>query len=439
MVAGSDRIAWMGKGRRRCMEGIYHIGHLGTVEPMNQRRQFLVSVGGAAAAIPFAGCVGNRGGLASAERDGGRAPRLDAEPGTLLRRERIETSIRGAQAWRVRYVSRDVHGVPHECSGLVIAPSPAGSDRPVATWCHGTTGLGDAACPSAQPDPARELVTYFSPQATQQIDYGVPGVQQLVDAGWVVCATDYQGLGTSGMHQYEVNRTNARDAVNIVHAARRLGVGAGTTLGCLGWSQGGGAAAAVAELDPADYGDLRLVGVVAMSPAVARIAISGGSGETAALTDPKMAPSAHLVMMLAGIRAANPSALQLSDVLTPLGVEIVEAAWNIQPVHHLNDTLVRLHRLKGPVIRAELRNFDAWKAAIAAGSAGTRKPVAPILVCIDAFGGGTVVPVAWQTAYVDAVKAFGGTAETREYPGDDHFSLPQRCARDAIDWLASRL
>jgi len=39
-------------------------------------------------------------------------------------------------------------------------------------WCHGTTGLGDAACPSAQPDPARELTLYLSPEATQQIRIG---------------------------------------------------------------------------------------------------------------------------------------------------------------------------------------------------------------------------------------------------------------------------
>lgn len=62
-----------------------------------------------------------------------------------------------------------------------------------------------------------------------------------------------------------VNRTQARDAVYLVHAARTLGeVGAGITFGSAGWSQGGGAAAAVAELDPEDYGDLKLVGTVCM-------------------------------------------------------------------------------------------------------------------------------------------------------------------------------
>jgi len=364
---------------------------------------------------------------------------VDTPAGTLLSHEPVDTSITGARAWRVRYATRDVNDVGHESTGLVIAPSGAGADRPILTWCHGTTGLGDAGCPSAQPDPARELVTYFSPQATRQIDYGVPGLQGFIDAGWVVCATDYQGLGTAGMHQYTVNRTNARDAVFIAHAARQLDAGAGTALGCAGWSQGGGAAAAVAELDNSDYGALRLVGTVAMSPGVAKVALQNPVGVAAALTDPSVPPDSHLVMLLAGTHAANPSTLTLSEVFTPLGVDILENAWNTQPVHHLNDTIARLFRLKGPVLVAKPPHFEKWQQAINAGSAGLHTPVAPVLVCVDSFGGGLVVPVAWQTAYADVVKELGGTVEVRDYPHDDHFSLPQNCAADALAWLTKQL
>ena len=102
----------------------------------------------------------------------------------------------------------------------MVTPDSAGSDRPIVTWSHGTTGIGDAGCPSDRPDPARELVTYFSAEATEQIDFGIPGLQQMIDSGYVVVATDYQGLGTSGMHQYSVNRTNALDALFIAHAAK---------------------------------------------------------------------------------------------------------------------------------------------------------------------------------------------------------------------------
>jgi hypothetical protein len=120
-------------------------------------------------------------------------------------------------------------------------------------------------------------------------------------------------------------------------------------------------------------------------------------------------------------------------------VEILEAAWNTQPVHHLNDTIARNFRLKGPILNLAGSNFDDWKAAIIAGSAATRKAVAPVLVCIDSFDGGTVIPVSWQNGYVDAARALGGTVETRDYPRDDHFSLPQSCIADARAWLTALL
>ena len=192
-------------------------------------------------------------------------PVTGKEPGDLLSHNEIGTDIKGARAWKVRYISKDVNGVLNEASGMVIAPEEKGKERKVLTWCHGTTGLGDAATPSAQPNPARNLITYLDADSTQQIDFGVPGLQGFIDDGYVVCATDYQGLSTAGQHQYMVNRTQARDAVYLIHAARKLDeVGAGTKFGGAGWSQGGGAAAALAELETADYGNLKLVGTVCM-------------------------------------------------------------------------------------------------------------------------------------------------------------------------------
>ena len=180
--------------------------------------------------------------------------------GTLLTSEPVETAIPGAASWRVLYASKDVNGAPHNVSGLVVAPAEPGADRPLLSWCHGTTGLGDAACPSAVPDPARELTIYLSPESTAQNDYGIPGLAGWIAAGFVVCATDYQGLGTDGIHQYPISRTNGLDALGIAHAARQLEAGAGTTLAVVGWSQGGGAAAAVAELPGEDFADLEQIG-----------------------------------------------------------------------------------------------------------------------------------------------------------------------------------
>lgn len=360
-------------------------------------------------------------------------------PGTLLHSEAVPTNLGNAQAWRIRYTTADVNGKHHEATGLVIAPTSASTNRPVLTWCHGTTGLGDASCPSAQPDPVRELTTYFTAESTRQIDYGVPGLQNMIDNGWVVCATDYQGLGTPGMHQYTVNVTNAKDAVYIVHAARALDLDMGNRFGCMGWSQGGGAAAAVAELSADIYGDLTLVGTVPMSPGVGKIALSDPTGVTAALSDSSAPPDSHLVMVLAGHASAFPGELKMSDVFTPLGEGIVNTASNTQPVHHLNDTIARIFRLNGAVLQNPIVNMDLWIQKIDHGSAAQMKPVAPVLVCMDTFDGGTVVPVAWQNTYVQAVKQLGGDIAVKEYPNDDHFSLPASCVDDALTWLSERL
>lgn len=354
----------------------------------------------------------------------------------LLDDEPIPTRLVGATARRVRHRSRDVNGTATESTGLVVVPDGGGPDggRPVLTWCHGTTGLGDAGCPSAQPDPARPLEVYFSAASSAQIDYGVPGIQEFLDEGWVVCATDYQGLGTPGVHHYTINRSNARDALGIVHAARELGIGAGARVAAAGWSQGGGAAAAVAELDDEDFGDLELVGAVAMSPGVPTMGLADPSGMGEALSGADVPPDAHLLMNLYALAAVFPE-LDLDDVLTPLGRSVMDEAWNHQPVHHLDDTLKRVHQFRGPVMAVDRNRLGPWAAAMGRASAAQVAPRCPVLVCVDGFAGGTVLPVGWQRAYASAVEALGGTVTVREYPDDDHFSLPDACVSDARAWL----
>ncbi len=357
----------------------------------------------------------------------------------LLASREIPTSLRDARAFLIRHRSRDMHGRATESTGLVITPTSADADMPVLTWCHGTTGLGDAACPSAQPDPAREFLPYFTIEATQQIDYGVPGAQAFLDAGWVLCATDYQGLGTPGLHQYTLNRTNARDAVNIVHAAHRMGLRLSNQVAAMGWSQGGAAAAAVAELDANDFGPLELIGVVPMSPGVPDIGLTLPSGTfIEALFDPTKAPDSHLFMILAAMGSTF-AEFSLDDMFTPLGKQILAGTADTQPVHHLNDTLARLHLTRGPILQFDQSKFDALLAAMSSASAGQARPRCPVLVCIDGFAGGTAVPVVWQQQYAKQAAALGGDITTTIYPDDNHFSLPASCVTDARRWLEERL
>ena len=356
----------------------------------------------------------------------------------LIDHEKIETSVAGAVAYRVRYRSHDLRGVATESTGLVVAPDGPGEDRKVLSWAHGTTGIGDAGCPSAQPDPARELTLYFAPGSTTQIDYGVPGLQKFIDDGWVVVATDYQGLGTPGVHQYTVNRTNAIDAVTIVHAARELPVGAGTRFGVMGWSQGGGTAAAAVELDAADYGDLDVVGSAAMSPGVPIIGLQQPGLGTALGGGGPLPPDGHLFMILAGTAAAFPDTLSLDDVFTAVGRRVFDAGWDTQPTHHMNDSLARAFRHEGPVMAVDTSKLPAWVQAFKEGSATLRKPVAPVLVLRDAQDDNGPCPTSWQLGYIESVRALGGDVAEKVYPDDDHFSLPGSSVDDAREWLDAR-
>lgn len=357
-------------------------------------------------------------------------------PSRLIDSHEISTSLTAARAFRIRYHSSDLHGKPTESTGIVISPSAPGENRRVMTWAHGTTGMGDAACPSAQPDPARELSTYFESGSTTQIDFGIPGLQGFIDDGWIVVATDYQGLGTHGPHQYTVNRTNALDAVNIVHAAREMPLGAGMSFGVIGWSQGGGAAAAAAELDADTYGELRLVGTVAMSPGVPSIAVKL-PGLGAALGGAAAEPDGHLFMILAAMTEAFPDSLSLDDVFTPLGKQLYQDNWNTAPIHHLSDILSRAYKHNGPILNVNKEKLPAWLQAFDEASAARVKPVAPVLVLIDGQYDGPC-PLAWQQGYIDAITALGGDITATNYPNDDHFSLPHSSVAEAREWLASK-
>lgn len=121
--------------------------------------------------------------------------------------------------------------------------------------------------------------------------------------------------------------------------------------------------------------------------------------------------------------------------LPPLGIKVINDNWNIQPVHHFTDILIRAYHHEGPIMAIDKSKLPTWVEVMKASSAAQFKPVCPVRVYIDTQNGGSVIPVSWQTGYVAAITALGGTVESIDYPNDDHFSLPQSCIADAKDWL----
>ena len=112
----------------------------------------------------------------------------------------------------------------------------------------GTRGVGDTCAPS------------------RWLDYERPFIEPMLLAGWAVVVTDYEGLGTPGMHTYVVGQSEGRAVIDMVRAATNLpatGLEAGGKVAFSGYSQGGGGSD-VGGRAAADYApELDLVGVAA--------------------------------------------------------------------------------------------------------------------------------------------------------------------------------
>lgn len=177
-----------------------------------------------------------------------------AKPGDILRVWPLPGGApAGSKAYRILYRSTDFNGRPVAVSGAVIFPdAPSAKPRDVVAWAHPTTGVVSRCAPTLLPIIAGTIM----------------GIDPLTDAGYVIVATDYVGLGTEDSHPYLVGTSAARSVLDAVRAARQIeDAHAGRRFAVWGHSQGGHAAL-FTGIQAASYApELKLVGVAAAAPA----------------------------------------------------------------------------------------------------------------------------------------------------------------------------
>lgn len=172
---------------------------------------------------------------------------IPSTPGTIIRSEKapllldpFDLSSKVVTATRVMYSSTDGDGKPIAVTGTIFEPTTAywgKSERPLISYAPGTQGMGDRCAPS------RQMEDFF--------EYEGIGIARTVSRGYAVAMTDYQGLGTPGTHTYVAREAQGRATLDMAKAAQNLegaDLDGDTPVGLMGYSQGGGAAAAAAEL-----------------------------------------------------------------------------------------------------------------------------------------------------------------------------------------------
>ncbi|MBY4208055.1 hypothetical protein HQO44_16445 [Rhodococcus fascians] len=179
--------------------------------------------------------------------------------GEVLRAEPLagnDLIVHAAVGHRLLYVSTGFDGTRVAVSGLVYLPRSFAPSQgwPLVSYAHGTTGITSAAAPSLNP---RALLLGHP-------ELGTPSA--LLEAGYAVACTDYQGLGTAGPHPYLHGPTLAHNQIDIVRASRDHLTELGASWVAIGHSEGGLAslftAGRATELAP----ELDFRGAVATAP-----------------------------------------------------------------------------------------------------------------------------------------------------------------------------
>jgi pimeloyl-ACP methyl ester carboxylesterase len=338
-------------------------------------------------------------------------------PGSPIWAEQVAAPP-GALAWRILYHSRTIHDEDIAVSGLVVAPDrePPAGGFPVIAYAHGTTGLADPCAPSkaARPLSDDDEATGYLPLPTMWED------------GYVVVATDYEGLGTPGRHPYIVGGSEGRGVLDSIRAARALpDAHAGDQAVVVGISQGGHAALFTGELADTYAPDAGVLGVVALAPG-AELA------QAAMLLLGDESVVGFAVAIGAGFDAAYPN-VRLEDILTPKAL----AAIDVVDTGCIDDILATYAEPVHETLRLEGLMQPPWPALLDENTPGRAKTSEPIFVG-QGDADALVVPELTD-ALVVRLCAIGDDVTYRRYPGASHGGVVESAREDVLGWIEDRL
>ncbi|MDZ7910523.1 MAG: lipase family protein [Rhodococcus sp. (in: high G+C Gram-positive bacteria)] len=204
------------------------------------------------------------------------SPLPAGSPGDVIRSEpsHLALSVPGiggplpGAATRIMYRSNDSNGAANAVTGTYIDPAAEWTGpgpRPLVVLAPGTQGQGDQCAPSKM---LNNVITYTPPLGFM-VEYEVLAAYALLSQGYGVVITDYEGLGTPGAHTYVNRASQAHAVLDAARAAQSLQgtkISADGPVAAYGYSQGGGAAAAAAELADEYAPEMNLVGTYAGAP-----------------------------------------------------------------------------------------------------------------------------------------------------------------------------
>ncbi|WP_101524795.1 lipase family protein [Nocardioides houyundeii] len=295
---------------------------------------------------------------------------LPANNGDVIRSERLGYLLDPAAvkdlaytSTRVLYRSTNRTGRAIAVSGSVIVPKApwvGKGTRPVIGYAVGTQGVGDTCAPSRQFSEGFEYESIF--------------MAGLLARGYAIAMTDYEGLGTAGLHTYMDRESQGHAVLDAVRAAQRLsgtGLSGTSPVGLYGYSQGGAGAASAAELAATYAPELKIKGTVAGAVPADLRALPGAIDGTLY--------SEFTWYAIAGLSASY--GLNINDYLNDAGKKMFARISDNCVFDLLGSAFTKSsdYTADGSSL-GQLIEREPFKTMIAEQRIGLRKPSAPVLL-----------------------------------------------------------
>lgn len=340
-----------------------------------------------------------------------------ASPGTILRMwPQVGGAVGNAKAYRILYRSTGLKGEPIAVSGAIfipLGPAPHGH-RDVIAWAHPTTGVVDRCAPTILPDLAGT----------------VAGLEEMMRRGYVVVATDYQGLGVKGMHPYLIGTSEARSVLDSVRAARQLpDARAGNRFAVWGHSQGGHAALFTGEQAATYAPELKLVGVAAAAPATNLVELFRADNGTL---------GGDTLTAMALLSWATTYNIPYDTVLAQSARRTYQevASSCIQTIAELINIAQIAQPLENRFLKSDPTKIEPWRGIMIENSTGRSPAGAPVFIA-QGTADETVRPQITRQ-YADALCRQGTSVEMKYLDGVSHSYAGYDAALSAIEWMSDR-
>ena len=339
--------------------------------------------------------------------------------GTLLIQEELPGELwlpASARAYRIEYTSTSWSGNPTVVSGAVFFPegtAPPGG-WPAVSWAHGTAGAADICAPSRAGRPQRD------------IDY----LNTWQRAGYVVAATDYEGLGMPGRHPYDDGRSEAYGVIDMVRAAAGMAVPLSRSWVAVGQSQGGHAALWTASLAASYAPELDFRGAVATAPATQFLA----STQALPPLNPDDLAIAGVFMLGIGYLATHPD-WDPGQFFTPRGKEVLHLAETRYCYDALGEFIAAEHITNGDVL-CDMLVLPRFAQLMRYDEIPIERYSAPVYI---AQGTADRLLIPGMTEKTAGELAAAGTDVTfRYYQDADHDTIITAALPDLMRWVSAR-